>query len=199
MKRLPAPPGAQEPTEEKAHVWEGGWSSDGSMSCKVCGVTLRPNVIMAGNSGLNYHYTDAFNKQISSLVPLSCPVFIGDTNGAVAEVKERSRKLKGQVTVVEGRVDSVEERLARLERENEALRAEVAAKTNIDVTALVNWLSEMVAQSAAMNQPSRTIEVQGQQYALPAPVVDLVVTLANERDVVAEYVPIEAKKGHDKG
>lgn len=42
---------------------------------------------------MKYHYVDAFGLKITSMIPLSCPTFIGDPNGAILEAKQRGRRV----------------------------------------------------------------------------------------------------------
>lgn len=98
---------------EKEHIWESGWGG-GSQTCKTCGVTMESEIIYADKRSLAYTYTDAYGVSIKTLKPLPCPVFVGDLGGGVAENTYRTRKLTG-------RVESIDERVERLESENAAL------------------------------------------------------------------------------
>lgn len=120
-ERVVAPPKAHD-NPDKPHRWEAALFGNGESTCKVCGVTQSGGPAMgniqADRPSLKYKYTDAYGVSIESLTELPCPVFIGHMGGAVAGTTHRVRKLKGQV-------ESIEERLARLEDENANLRIEV--------------------------------------------------------------------------
>lgn len=143
-----------------------------------------------------YHYRDAQNKTMSSLIPLTCPAFVGDVAGTVGETKERLRNVTGRVGSVEGRVESVEDRVARLEEENVSLREQVNSD-RADVMALVNWLGQMVKEHSQRGLPSVVMTVEGEQYQLPPPVANVIRTLGsvsrNVVDVEAEYVTVPVR------
>jgi hypothetical protein len=128
---------------------------------------------------------------MTSMVELECPVFIGDTNGAVGEVKQRNRHVTRRVDGLEGRTESIEERLDRLEAENQDLRAKVEAKTEIDVTELVSWLAGMVKEHVERQMPTIPVSVRGAQYALPEPVANMIIDVAAVEKAV---VPKRGKK-----
>ena len=116
------------PVADKPHVWDSAdWlnSMDG-VTCKVCGVTKVTSVIradrMRGNGTQQHHYRDAHGNDITSLEELSCPTYLGDPGSAAALAKEHVRRVRGRVDNVEVRVETIEDRLARLESENVALR-----------------------------------------------------------------------------
>jgi len=138
-----------------------------------------------------FHYRDACGNQMTSMVELECPVFIGDTNGAVGEVKQRNRHVTRRVDGLEGRTESIEERLDRLEAENQDLRAKVEAKTEIDVTELVSWLAGMVKEHVERQMPTIPVSVRGAQYALPEPVANMIIDVAAVEKAV---VPKRGKK-----
>jgi hypothetical protein len=101
---------------DKQHIWEGSLYGNGSKTCTVCGVTLKnPDNIQVDRKSLKFQYVDAYNVSIESLKELPCPTFVGNLGGGVATNTHRTRKLTG-------RVESIDERLARLEGENQALR-----------------------------------------------------------------------------
>jgi outer membrane murein-binding lipoprotein Lpp len=147
---------------------------------------------VTGKKSRLYHYRDASGKVISSLVPLSCPAYIGDVNGAVGEAKQRIRNVTGRVGTVESKVESMDARVARLEAENEALKAQVSAN-RMEVVEFVQWLGQMVAEHAQKGLPSVRVEVQGQNYQLPQPVARVITSigaLPREDYIEAEVVSV---------
>ena len=136
-------------------------------TCRVCGVTERRDLIRADRKGMNYHYSDAYGVQITSMVPLSCPTFLGDPNGAIAEAKQRVRKHDVMLETVDARLD-------RLEADNLYLREQLEAKIQLDVTGLVAWLSQMSQLSVQAQLPTTAVQVAGLPYEVPTPIADLV-------------------------
>ena len=120
---------------DKPHVWEDDFLGNGAATCKVCGVTRSGGKgwgnIRADKKSMPYQYTDAYGETMQSLNELPCPLFIGDTNGAVAGNIHRVRKLKGQVEGIDERVETIDERLARLEHENDLLREQSARRQEV--------------------------------------------------------------------
>jgi len=178
-------------------VWtQNAFESTPSCLCSVCGVTMTKTGGVLVGSPQKYIYEDAVGRQIHSMIELGCPVFIGDTNGSVAEAKERVRRVGGRVDGVEDRVDSVEVRLARLEAENRGLhdsvvslmaenselRARLNEKIELDVTGLVDWLSQMVMLHSRNLLPTVPATVTGVPLALPAPVAELIIEVGRPRE-----------------
>lgn len=116
------------PVANKPHVWDSAdWlNSMGGVTCKVCGVTKVSDVIradrMRGDGTQQHHYRDAHGNNITSFEELSCPTYLGDPGSAAALAKEHVRRVRGRVDDVEVRVETIEERLTRLESENVVLR-----------------------------------------------------------------------------
>ena len=136
MKRIAKQPD-EGTLEGKPHVWQQDqWSSTVEMTCKVCGVTWDP----MSKGTLNHEYVDAMGRRISSLVELPCPVFIGDTNGAVAETKYRVRMVKDKV-------ESMEERLQRLEDENTNLKRTLIEHQENVKQQMTEWLIGVMQQA----------------------------------------------------
>lgn len=119
------------PVANKPHVWSGGgvgdWlnSEDGPV-CKVCGVTKLTNLIRAdrtrGDGKQQHLYRDATGNLLTSLEELSCPTYIGDPGSAAALAKEHVRRVRGRVDEIDGKLETVDDRLTRLEEDNEFLR-----------------------------------------------------------------------------
>lgn len=196
--QLPGP-SAPGPTET-SHRWEAcSWEANGERQCLVCGCSEVPLVradmedrrgSQTGKKSRLYHYRDARGNTISSLIPLACPVYLGDVNGAVGEAKQRIRNVTGRVDTVEGRVEGLDARLARLEAENEALRAQVQAN-QADVGAFVQWLGQMVAEHSARGLPAVTVGVSGREYRLPPPVASVITAIGAVPDTLdAEVVAV---------
>lgn len=148
---------------------------------------------MQGKKSLGmYHYVDAKGRSFSSAKPLGCPAFLLDEMGAIRENREMLREVDDRVDYTDDRVDdveekveSIEERLARLETENAAMKVRLDQK--FDVTAMVEWLAEMVALSAAQKLATVQVQIEGRQVAsLPAPVANLIIDVGNvaERETV---------------
>lgn len=207
LPQLPGIVTPPEPPAEKAHKWDGAeWGSTDKV-CSVCGVTELlgltradmedPSGMVTGKKVRMYHYRDAQNKTMSSLIPLACPAFVGDIAGTLGETKQRLRTVTGRVGSVEGRVESVEDRVARLEEENVNLRQQVNSD-RADVIALVNWLGQMVREHSQRGLPSVEMTVEGERYQLPPPVANVIRTLGsvsrNVVDVEAEYVTVPVRK-----
>jgi len=125
-------------------------------------------------------------------------------SGSVIQAKEGVRKVKGRVgdvenkvEVVEDKVESLEDRMARLEAENEALKAEVARKQEVDVTILMEWLTEL-AQQAARSRSIEAVEARGVQYQVPRQIVDVIDIVSLEPDprekVLIPARPIESEE-----
>lgn len=184
--------GAPRGYSPNAHLHSPGWLQEtiGGKTCSVCGVEVT-TVIRPDREGMGFQYKDAYGNQLISLIELECPTFIGDPNGAIGEAKQRIRKVTGRVDSVEGRVESVEDRLDRLESENLELRAKVEAKTELDVTELVNWLATMVKEHVDQNRPTIAVSVANRRYALPEPVANMIIDVAA---MEPEKVPARTRK-----
>lgn len=195
-KPKPVPPAPKKHSWEDPHRginkaapdWLNGIELTGERQCEYCGCSERA-LIRPDRKGMDYHYTDAYGEQITSLVPLSCPVFIGDTNGAVGETKERLRGVTGRVGCLEERTESVEERLERLEAENAEMKAQLA-QYPMDVTDMVDWLAQQV-QTKVEEQVAKalaSVQVRALPPAQPNPFID-VIPLAER-----ELVPLRAEE-----
>lgn len=150
----------------------------GGRVCRVCGVSERTDkLIRADRKGMKYHYTDAYGIQMTSMVPLSCPTFLGDVPGAVGEAKQRVRKLDNQMT-------GVLDRLAKVEAQNRELREQLESKIELDVTNLVQWLGQMVKLHAEHQLPTATVQVAGLPYEIPKPIAEMVKGVAIEAVLV---------------
>lgn len=135
--------------------------------CRVCGVTMRSDLIRPDRKGMKYHYVDAFGLSLTSMIELFCPTFIGDTNGAVGEAKQRVRHLDVQM-------ETVHDRLDRLEADNQYLREQLEAKIQLDVTGLVEWLGQIAKMSATAHLPTTQVSVAGLPLEIPTPMADLI-------------------------
>ena len=145
MKRIAKQP--EEVIEGKPHTWEQEqWSSSIEMTCKVCGVTWEP----MSKGTLNHEYIDAMGRRISSLIELPCPVFIGDTNGAVAETKHRVRQVKDKV-------ETMDERLHRLEEENINLKQLIVEQQEQVKQQMTDWLIGVMQQAKGKMLEDRSI------------------------------------------
>lgn len=136
FKVTPAPPAAQNP--DKPHVWMSDWG-DGGSTCRVCGVTVKGLNSLAGDiqadrPSFKYRYQDAYGVAIETLTELPCPVFVGQLGGAVAGTTHRVRKLTGKV-------ESIEERVTRLESENNELRLQASRRQEIALDLLARLVT----------------------------------------------------------
>ena len=138
-----------------------------SAECIVCGVTIRKDLIRPDRKGMNFHYVDAYGLQLSSMIELDCPVFIGDTNGAIGEAKQRVR---GHDVILE----TVDARLNRLEQHNQYLQEQLEAKIQLDVNGLVAWLSQVSQMSAQAQLPTTQVAIAGLPFEIPTPIAELV-------------------------
>ena len=179
------------PAANVPHQWGNGpggqpdWLNDsGGRTCRVCGVSERTDLIRADRKGMKYHYVDAYGVQMTSMVQLYCPTFIGDTNGTLAETKGRVRNLDCQM-------ETIDSRLERLERDNIYLREQLEAKIQLDVTGLVDWLSQVAALARQNELASTRVEVAGLPYAVPMPVADLIRGVGTTIDIEAELVTVD--------
>lgn len=197
----------------RPHKWSGGgqpdWlNSSGGRTCQVCGVTERTNLILADHAGFGadgnnfgdrnnrvqtYVYEDAKGNTFASQRPLGCPVFILDHMGTTMENRAMIREVDDRIDGTDDRVDNHEDRLARLEAENLVLRAKLEER--IDVTAMVEWLAEMVAQSAALKLQTVNVQVEGRTVAaLPPPLANLIIDVGVAAQKQQEPILVERKK-----
>ena len=186
--------------------WLSALDNGGGRQCRVCGVTERTNVILADHAGFGddgknlgdvnnrvktVTYTDAKGNTFSSQKPLGCPVFILDHLGTTMENRSMIREVDDRIDRTDDVVDNHEERLARLEAENITLRAKLEER--IDVTAMVEWLADMVAQAAALKLQTIPVQIAGRTVAaLPPPIANLIIDVGNlvqEREL--ELVPLD--------
>jgi len=189
-------------------------AAEGRQTCRICGVERKlagksglSGNINADHAGFGeegrqllegkdvakvYDYVDAKGRTFQTMIELGCPMFILDEYGAIRENRQMVRNVDDRVDYVddrvddtEHRVDNMEDRLTDLERENAVLRDRLSQP--IDVTAMVEWLAEMVAISAAQKLDTVEIQVEGKRVAaLPAPVANLIIDVGSldEREVV---------------
>jgi hypothetical protein len=176
------------------------------MVCGVCGVELVSGgtslkggntvvgSIQADQAGLEYVYRDAGGLIITSFEPLSCPIFIGNKpgnmGGAIMESREKIRNLARGAHQTTYRVETLEQRVDRLERENAVLREAVSQP--IDASAIVEFLADMVVAAARAKVQNVPVLIEGTQYALPEPVARVIIDVAAQPE--RERVPITRKK-----
>jgi hypothetical protein len=189
------------PAHDAPHQWgddptarngQPDWLNDnGGMTktCRVCGVMERRDLIRADRKGMKYHYVDAFGIALTSMVPLSCPTFLGDVPGAVGEAKQRVRKLDSQMETVGARLD-------RLEAHNTYLQEQLEAKIQLDLNGLVAWLGQMAALSAQNQLPTTLVDVAGLPFVIPTPIADLVRGVGQE--ITVELEPDDPGEGTAK-
>ena len=139
-KAKPDKPAPAHLEPDKPHIWISDGLGINSNTCKVCGCTrtgggLWGN-IRADKPSMPYQYTDAYGVSIQSMHDLPCPLFIGDMGGAVAGTTHRVRKLKGQVEHMDTRVETMDDRLNRLELENIFLREQSARRQEVALSLL---------------------------------------------------------------
>jgi hypothetical protein len=154
----PAPPPVQSAgpvpahtNPDKAHQWGSPDFGSTSKVCRVCGVELVSSGGITGNiqadrKNLKYQYRDAYGVFIESMHELPCPVFIGQLGGAVAGTTHRVRKLTN-------RVETIDERVARLEQENAALR-ELTEQRQVEALELLRRLTQATEQLAVEARPA---------------------------------------------
>jgi hypothetical protein len=149
--------------------------------------------MMKGKDALGqWTYVDAKGRQFTSAKQLGCPTFFLDEMGGIRENREMVREVDDRVDYTddrvddvedrvgsqEHRVDSFEDRLIDLERENVVLREKLAQP--IDVTAMVEWLSDMAVEAARQKMETVEVQVEGRQVAaLPPPLVDLIIDVGS--------------------
>lgn len=172
------------PMSNQKHVWNDtgpspDWlnSSDGSRTCKVCGVTMRTDLIRVdrrrGDGSQQFHYVDAHGNSIVAFEELACPTYLGDPGSAAAYAKDQVRKVRGRVDDVEDKVDSIEDRLTRLEAENQALRAALAERPVLDADMVAEALLRLAEQAKASKQ-IETVQARGEAYQIPMTILDVV-------------------------
>lgn len=168
LDRVPEATG-NKPAANVPHQWSSDWLNDtDGRTCKVCGVVEKSgSLIRADRKGMPHHYVDAFGVAITSMVELTCPTFIGDMGGAVAETKGRVRNLDSQMETVDARLD-------RLEQHNQYLQDQLTSKIQLDVNGLVNWLTQMVQLNIQNQLPTTVVEVAGLPLEIPSPIADLI-------------------------
>jgi len=190
-------------------TWLNG--DDGRRVCQVCGVEVSPpggGLILADHAGFGddgktllgdkpqvglWTYVDAKGHQFTSQKELGCPVFVLDHLGTTMENRAMLREVDDRVDCTDSRVDSVEDRLAALETENAALREQVAQP--IDVTQMVDFLSDMVAMAAARKLGLTRVQLEdGRVAQLPEPVADLIIDIASVPEPEGELVPIQDRE-----
>ena len=195
------------------HQWTGGGQPDwlnvnGGRQCRVCGVLERSNLILADHAGFGtdgnnfgdrnnraqtYIYEDAKGNTFASQRPLGCPVFILDHMGTTMENRAMIREVDDRLDGTDDRVDNHEDRLARLEAENLVLRAKLEER--IDVTAMVEWLAEMVGQSAALKMQTVQVQVEGRPVAaLPPPIANLIIDVGLAASAAAQMEPVPIER-----
>jgi len=104
---------------------------------------------------------------------------LAGSNGAIAETKERIRGIQDDV-------ETLDQRVARLEAENVRLQAQIDSKT-IDMTAFVQWLASQVQAQIQSGGQSRSVLPDSVRAMLPEPI-------AQTLDVIdAEFVTVPAK------
>lgn len=177
------------------HLHAPSWlnnSSGGGPTCGVCGVTLVDSG-RADGAGADYTYRDAEGVMIRSQNPLPCPVFIGKSGqleGSVLDGKVKIRKLTNAMYGVTYQIEGIEERVARLERENDVLREAVSRP--IDADALVSFLASVVEATVREKLKTVPVMVEGTQYALPEPVANMIIQVAAQP--VTEHEKILARR-----
>jgi len=166
------------------------------MTCACCGVELvsgGPSLkggtpvigsIQADQPGMEYVYRDAGGLLITSFEPLACPIFIGNKPGNVAGAimmdRVSIRALSGAMHTVQYRMEGLEERVARLERDNAVLREAISQPINAD--AVVNFLADMVAAAARAKLESVPVLIEGTRYALPEPMARVIIDVASQSE-----------------
>lgn len=192
LEKLPSDTGGK-PADRVPHDFGGNdgkngqpdWLNDGSLGggavCKVCGVSVRTDLVRADRKGMKYHYVDAYGIALTSMVELFCPTFLGDVPGAVGEAKQRVRHLDVQM-------ETVHDRLDRLEADNQYLREQLEAKIQLDVDSLVAWLGQMAKMAATAQLPMAPVTVAGLGLEIPAPIADLVRGVGEAAKVTVDIV-----------
>lgn len=202
MEKVPTATG-NKPAAFVEHTWTRGGGAkgqpdwldqvDGGRVCAVCGVQESTgSVVMPGMAkGMAYVYRDATNKEIVSGIPLGCPTFVGHVNGSIGEAKQRIRGLDVQM-------ETVHDRLDRLEADNLYLREQLEAKIQLDVTGLVAWLGTMAKLAAEAQLPMSPVVVNGLGLEVPTPIADLVKGVGEASKVTVD-VHFEDDEDPNKG
>lgn len=173
---------------DKKHKWESNGLGLSGQTCRTCGVTMQAlgltSNIQTDRSSLGYQYTDAYGVMIESLTELPCPVFVGHMGGAVAGTTHRVRKLTN-------RVETIDERVTRLEQENAALR-EQAGTRQAEALDLLRRLTAATEQLAVESRPAlpdhgQIVDVFDFEEAEVVPVK----TLEEEVDDLLADVPLD--------
>jgi hypothetical protein len=166
---------------DKKHVWTSEMGISGEV-CDICGVTREP-LLNAGKPGLAHVYRDVYGIMIQSTKDLPCPLFVGDLGGGIATNTYATRKLKGQV-------ETIEERVARLETAN-AWHQEQAAKRQEIALELLERLATAAERLADLGDT----EVGPHLLADHGDIVDaIILDIENDR----EKVPIYVKGGEEE-
>ena len=114
------------PGANEQHVWIAADYGSADLLCRVCGVTWEKSLIRAdrtqGNGKQQFHYRDAHNQLITSFEELACPTYLGDPGSAAAIAKDQVRKVRGRVDTVEEHLGTVDDRLNRLQADNDFFR-----------------------------------------------------------------------------
>ncbi len=174
-------------------------AAEGRLTCRKCGVEKSiAGDVNADHAGFDSHdkqrlkgkdvaqihsYIDAKGRTFQTMQELGCPMFILDEMGAIRENRQMVRQVDDRVDYVDDRVDdqehrtdTIEDRVIELERQNAKLAQP------IDVTAMVEWLAEMVAVSAAQELDTVEVQIEGRRVAaLPPPVADLIIDVGSLR------------------
>ena len=163
LPSVPAYPIVERPSErpplpsedpDKAHVWEEDLFGNGAKTCKVCGVTRTGGKgfgnIRVDKISMPWQYTDAYGETIQSLHELPCPTFIGDKGGAIMGTKVDVRRVRKRLNEHDVKFESIEDRLARIEFENEWLRGELENRQQVDLSRLTSWLVGVVNQARSL-------------------------------------------------
>jgi len=159
--------------------------------------------LMKGKEAAEIHsYIDAKGRVFQTMKELGCPAFILDEFGAIRENRQMVREVDDRVDYtddrvddVEERVESVEDRLNRLEEENAEMKAKLDA--GFDVTAMVDWLAEMVAIAAKQKMETVEISIGGHTVAaLPPPVANLIIDVGSLQGA-QELAPTRSEATHE--
>jgi hypothetical protein len=154
---------------------------------------------MLKDKAVIHSYVDAKGRVFQTTKELGCPMLLLDEFGAIRENRQMVREVDDRVDYVDDRVDDVvdrtdtiEDRVIELERQNAELRARLDQP--IDVTAMVEWLAQMVALSAAQKLETVEVQIGGRRVAaLPPPVVDLILDVGAIEQ--REQLPVRHKDG----
>lgn len=189
------------PKANQQHVWGGGPNSpdwlnsldSGGRTCRVCGVTENPSLIradrMRGNGKQQFHYVDAHGNAITSFEELSCPTYLGDPGSAAAIAKEHVRRVRGRVDEIDGKLETVDDRLDKLEADNEFLRQRLLEQPILDANMVAEALL-IIAQKARPDGQNALVEKV--RALLPAPLWD-----ADALHPVLEAELVEVRRDED--